>query len=55
MANSKDPDGVLGMLERLTGRSPCPNSLRLTLIKYLREGELFEDGRNTEPKRLGKR
>ncbi|WP_241337773.1 hypothetical protein, partial [Burkholderia stabilis] len=54
MANSKDPDGVLGMLERLTGRSPCPNSLRLTLIKYLREGELFEDGRNTEPKRLGK-
>lgn len=54
MANTKDPNGVLATIERLTGQALCPDGLRVTLVKYLWEEELFEGGRKTPGKQQGK-
>jgi tetratricopeptide (TPR) repeat protein len=54
MANRKDPNGVLATIERLAVQAAGLDGLRVTLIKYLWEGELFEGGRKTPEKQQGK-
>jgi hypothetical protein len=57
MARKKASDGVLATIERLTGKVPCPMSLRGALNKYLYQEQLFEGAdsgsKHSRPKQLG--
>lgn len=46
MARKKANDGVVATIERLTGKTPCPEYLRQALNKYLYQEHLFEGAKS---------
>lgn len=46
MARKKASDGVVATIERLTGKTPCPEYLRQALNKYLYQEHLFEGAKS---------
>lgn len=54
MAARKQPNGVQATIERITGKTPCPEGLRNSLNKYLYEASLFPGARRIPHKKQGK-
>ena len=54
MAAKKNRNGVQATIERLTGKTPCPEVLRNSLNKYLYDPRLFAGARKTGTRVLGK-